>query len=69
MSVMYKEGDKLFVNKHIATYTRMIKEREKVEIIEVDPLDGNLTYNIENSKGYCVWVNEICLLNLIGIKV
>lgn len=65
----YKVGDLLFVNKHIATYTRMIKEGEKVEIVEVDTGDMDLTYNIENSKGYCVWVNEICLLNLIGIKV
>lgn len=65
----YKVGYKLFVNRHIATYTRMIKEGEKVEIVEVDTDDMDLTYNIENSKGYCVWVNEICLLDLIGIKV
>lgn len=65
----YKVGDKLFVNKHIATYTRMIKEGEKVEIVDVDEHDKDLTYNIESCNDYCVWVNEICLLNLIGIKV
>nr|DAP74406.1 MAG TPA: hypothetical protein [Caudoviricetes sp.] len=65
----YKVGDKFFVNKHIATYTRIIKECEKVEIVEVDVADMNLTYNIENSNGYCIWVNEICFLDLIGIKV
>lgn len=65
----YKEGDMLFVNKHIATYTRMIKEGEEVEIVEVDTDDNDLTYNIESWKGHCVWVNEICLLDLIGIKV
>ena len=69
MSVRYKVGDMLFVNKHIAKYTRIIKECEKVEIVEVDIADKDLPYNIENSKGYCVWVNEICLLDLIGIKV
>lgn len=65
----YKVGYKLFVNRHIAKYTRIIKEGEKVEIVEVDTHDKDLTYNIENSTGYCIWVNEICLLNLIGIKV
>lgn len=65
----YKVGYKLFVNNNIAKYTRMIREGEKVEIVEVDTYDMNLTYNIENSNGYCVWVNEICLLNPIGIKV
>lgn len=65
----YKVGDKLFVNKHIAKYTRVIKEGEKVEIVEVDTDDMNLTYNIENCNDYCVWVNEICLLDFIGIKV
>lgn len=65
----YKVGYKLFVNRYIAIYTRMIKEGEKVEIVEVNTNDMDLTYNIENSKGYCVWVNEICLLDLIGIKV
>ena len=64
-----KVGDKFFVNKHIATFTRIIKEGEKVEIVEVDVADMDLPYNIENSKGYSVWVNEICLSNLIGIKV
>lgn len=65
----YKVGDKLFVNKYISTYTRMIKEGEKVEIVEVDTCDMDLTYNIESCNDYCVWVNEICLFNLIGIKV
>lgn len=65
----YKVGDKLFVNKHIAIYTRMIKEGEKVEIVDVDIHDKDLTYNIESRNDYCVWVNEICLLDLIGIKV
>lgn len=65
----YKVGDKLFVNKHIAIYTRMIKEGEKVEIVDVDIHDKDLTYNIESCNDYCVWVNEICLLDLIGIKV
>lgn len=65
----YKVSDKLFVNKHIALYTRMIKEGEKVEIVEVDTHDKDLTYNIESCNDYCVWVNEICLLDLIGIKV
>lgn len=65
----YKVGYKLFVNNNIAKYTRMIREGEKVEIVEVDTYDMNLTYNIENSNGYCVWVNETCLLNPIGIKV
>lgn len=65
----YKVGDKLFVNKHIALYTKMIKEGEKVEIVDVDTHDKDLTYNIESCNDYCVWVNEICFLNLIGIKV
>lgn len=65
----YKVGDKLFVNEHIAKYTRIIKEGEKVEIVEVDTYDNNLPYNIENSKGYCIWVNEICFMDLMGIKV
>lgn len=65
----YKVGDKIFVNKHIAKYTGMIKEGEEVEIVGVDTDDMDLTYNIESWKGHCVWVNEIWLLNLIGIKV
>ena len=69
MSVRYKVGDMLFVNKYITKYTRMIKEGEKVEIVDVDTHDKDLTYNIESCNDYCVWVNEICLLNLIGIKV
>ena len=69
MSVMYKEGDKLSVNSNIGKYTKLIKEFEEVEIIEVDPLDGDLTYRVESEKGYRVWVNEICILNPIGIKV
>lgn len=69
MSVRYKVGDKLFVNEFIVKYTRMIKEGEKVEIVEVDNYDNNLTYNIENNNGYCVWVNEICFMNFIGIIV
>lgn len=65
----YKVGDKLFVNKNIAIYTRFIKEGEKVEVVEVDTNDMDLTYNIESCNDCCVWVNEICLLNPIGIKV
>ena len=65
----YKVGDMLFVNNNIVKYTRMIKEGEEVEIVEVDTDDMNLTYNIKSWKGHCVWVNEICLLDFIGIKV
>ena len=65
----YKVGCKLFVNKHIAKFTKIIKEGEKVVIVEVDTHDKDLTYNIENSTGYSIWVNEICLLDLIEIKV
>ena len=49
----YKEGDMLFVNSNIVKYTRMIKEGEEVEIVEVDHADKNLTYNIESWKGHC----------------
>lgn len=65
----YKVGDMLFVNNNIAKYTKIIREGEKVEIVEVDVADMKLTYNIENSNDYCIWVNEICFLDLIGIKV
>lgn len=69
MSVRYKVGDTIFVNDNIVKYTRIIKEGEEVEIVEIDPSDNNLTYNIENSDGYCVWVNEVCILKPIGIKI